>query len=68
MWVLTNTNLTNLTTSWYKERESPMVHINEVSKTIGEQGRLQVYSRPLQVKYPIGGVLINLEFKPRHQR
>ena len=25
----------------YKERESPIVHVNEVSKDIGEQGRLQ---------------------------
>lgn len=25
----------------YKERESPSVHVNEVSKDIGDQGRLQ---------------------------
>ena len=25
----------------YKERESPSIHVNEVSKDIGDQGRLQ---------------------------
>ena len=26
---------------WYKERESPVIHVEQVSKNIGEHGRLQ---------------------------
>ena len=40
--VPTNTNLTNLLTLWYKERESTMVYINEVSQNLVEKGHLQI--------------------------
>ena len=27
----------------YKERESPSIHVNEITKNIGEQGQLQSF-------------------------
>ena len=34
--------MTNLLALWYKERDSPIIHVNEVSKNVGEQRRLQI--------------------------
>ena len=35
------TNVNNTQIPRYKERESPIMHIEQVSKNIGEHGRLQ---------------------------
>ena len=35
------TNLNNTQLPRYKERESPVMHVEQVSKNIGEHGRLQ---------------------------
>ena len=41
MIIPTKKESTNLSSLMYKECESPIAHIEEVSKNVGEQGRLQ---------------------------
>ena len=39
--VPTKTNLSNLPSLHYKQIDSPIMHVNEISKNVGEQGHLQ---------------------------
>lgn len=41
MLVSMSTNPTNLLVLWNKERYSPIMHVNEVSKNVGEKEHLQ---------------------------
>ena len=40
--VLTSTNCSNLPSLYYKERYYPIMHVNKVSKNVGEKGHLQI--------------------------
>ena len=39
---LAPTKTDNKQSLWYKERESPVLHVEQVSKNLGEHGRLQI--------------------------
>ena len=39
---MTPINIDNKENIWYNERESPVIHVEQVSKNLGEHGRLQI--------------------------
>ena len=61
------TNVSIKKISRYKGRESPVMHIEKVSKNIGEHGRLQSLVETLQDKLLDGGIPINQDCRHRKQ-
>lgn len=66
--VPTSNQMSTLPHLWYKERDSPQMHINEISnKMLEGKDDFRAQQKILQEKFPIGGEFSTLEFRRRQQ-